>query len=82
MDQDSHWGTFPVGFLPFFAFSLPNTSRKADLGAGSAPGPPLQPLAGLVDGAPRHCDTPGQQCPAAEVERSVVLFCFAPVLAS
>lgn len=32
VDEDYHWGTFPVGFPPFFAFSLPNTSRKADLG--------------------------------------------------
>lgn len=31
MDQDYYWGTFPMGFLPFFAFSLPNTSRKVDL---------------------------------------------------
>ena len=75
MDQDSCWGTFPVGFLPFFAFSLPNTSRKADLGAGSAPGPPLQPLAGLVDGAPRHCDTPRQWCRLQKL--SGALFCFA-----
>lgn len=82
MDQESHWGAFPAGFLPSFAFSLPNTSRKADLGAGSAPGPPLQPRAGLVDGAPRHCDTPGSSARLQKLSGAVVLFCFAPVLAS
>lgn len=47
MDEDYHyWGTFPVGFPPFFAFSLPNTSRKSDLGGWFCSCPLLQPPQG------------------------------------
>lgn len=47
MDEDYYyWGTFPMGFPPFFAFSLPNTSRKLDLGGCFCSRPPLQPPSG------------------------------------
>lgn len=47
MDEDYyHWGTFPMGFPPFFAFSLPNTSRKLNLGGWFCSRPPLQPPQG------------------------------------
>lgn len=42
MDEEYHWGTFPMGFPPFLAFSLPNTSRKADFGSWICSHPLLQ----------------------------------------
>lgn len=69
MDEEYHWGTFPLGFFPFFAFSLPNTSRKVDLGGWfcfrpflSAPLSPQSPQArqGAWTAHPGHCDTLGE----------------------
>lgn len=47
VDEDYYyWGTFPMGFPPSFAFSLPNTSRKLDFGGCFCSRSPLQPPQG------------------------------------
>lgn len=80
MDQDSYWGPFPWASFLSLPLVCPTPAEKRTSGPALLLALP-QPLAGLVDGAPRHCDTLGLPS-AAEVGRSVVLFCFAPVLAS
>lgn len=75
MDQDSHWGTFPVGFLPFFAFSLPNTSRKADLGPALLLALPFSPWQGSWTARPDTVTRPGSSARLQKL--SGALFCFA-----
>lgn len=72
MDQDSYWGTFPWASFPFFAFSLPTTSRKADLGPALLLALSFSP--GRASDARPDTVTRRQSVPsAAEVERE---YCF------
>lgn len=71
-------------FLSLFAFSLPDTSRKVDLGGWFCSRPPCSAPAGTRAAHPGHCDAHGQGQRPGLLNRAghFVLFLLFPVLGS